>query len=741
MPQASPTPSPADAAPSVLAPAGAAGTVDHISALLHSLEEVASRSGLASQAVDPATRGHEDRLVDARLGVASSLFTALRCKHAPTAAHCLRVAISCSQWACALQMPDALRTQLELAALLHDVGKIGVPDGVLLKQGRLHEEDVATLARHPQMASEILRHAGAPSGVTDVIVASGAWYDGSHEHVKLAGDAIPLLARMLAIVDAYDSMTTDHVYRPARSRERAVAELFACAGTQFDPALVRNFAEQASNAPGPMREEVARRWLGALDAAAPLPWAPTARLAGAAPWDDAAGALFERVLIEHMHDGVIFVDPQRRIHLWNTGAERLTGVASAAAVGQTLAPSLLVMSRPDGALIDDEACPIAAAIATGAAGMQRMSVIGRNGSHVEVDLHAIPVMGPGGAIQGATVLLHDASSEASLEERCHALHVEMTKDPLTQVANRAEFDRALAMFVDAHQESSLPCSLIMTDIDHFKSINDTYGHQAGDQVIVTFAAQLKSMCRSGDLVARYGGEEFAVLCADCTNAAAAARAEQMRKQIAEVDYAELGGRPITASFGVSELQSGDTPETLLRRADRALLQAKDQGRNQVVQLGAGRMDDSPRKSWWGLGGWRGNKLVEARLVTNVPIEVAVEKLRGFIADHNARILKTDAHEIRLESSDAGPDGLRRKGDRPLGFVIDLKLSEEHIERENAAGMAKGVYAQTTAEVTIRPRRDRDGRRGYAADRARRLLGSLKSYLMARESDLEPAAQS
>ena len=99
-------------------------------------------------------------------------------------------------------------------------------------------------------------------------------------------------------------------------------------------------------------------------------------------------------------------------------------------------------------------------------------------------------------------------------------------------------------------------------------------------------------------MARYGGEEFVVLCADCNNAAAAKRAEQMRKRLAEMHHPSLKGRRITASFGVTELQPGDTPETMLRRADRGLLQAKDQGRNQVMQLGDGFGTTKPKRGWW-----------------------------------------------------------------------------------------------------------------------------------------------
>ena len=113
------------------------------------------------------------------------------------------------------------------------------------------------------------------------------------------------------------------------------------------------------------------------------------------------------------------------------------------------------------------------------------------------------------------------------------------------------------MFVEAHLERRLPCSLIMCDIDRFKQVNDTYGHQAGDEAIKSFAQILKSCCHPGDLVARYGGEEFVMLCADCNNTTAASRAEQLRKSFHELSQPAIGGKCCSASFGVTELQPGD----------------------------------------------------------------------------------------------------------------------------------------------------------------------------------------
>lgn len=713
--------------------------VAHIAHLLRSLEAVASESG---QSVSPdrhSGHAHENQLVLARLGLATALHTALRCKHAPSAAHALRVAIGCSNWAATLGLSDQDRDHLEVAALLHDIGKIGVPDQVLAKPGRLLPEEIEIIDRHREMAADMLVNCGAPPELIATVVASAAWFDGTHRVVPLSGEQIPQAARMLAIVDAFDAMTTDHVYRPAKSRERALAELFHHAGTQFDPSLVQSFSDAISRDQSILSNQVASRWLADLAAHnVELPWqpiAPTAKERTAGPPLE----LFQTKLLDNMHDGVIFVDCQRRVLSWNTGMERITGIGGTAAVGRVLAPSLLDMSDQENRRIADERCPTQTALACGVQALHRVTVLGRNGNHAEVDLHVVPVRSADGTLHGAAVLLHDATSEVSLEERCQTLYAKATKDPLTQLANRAEFDRVLALFIDVHQETGLPCSLVMADIDFFKRINDTWGHQVGDEAIVAFAGLLKAMSRSGDLVARYGGEEFAVLCADCNNPTAARRADAIRKNLAELAHSNLGNKSFTASFGVTELQMGDTPETMLRRADRALLQAKDQGRNQVVQLGEGAMAEPRKKSWWPFGAmsFRGQSLVEATLVTNVPIEIAIQKLRGFIADHAAKIAEIGENEIRLETSDKSAANLRRRHDRPIDFLVEMQFVQEHFERTNSQGLAAGSYVQTKALVTIRPRRDRDRRLSHATERARLMLSSLKSYLMAREEAADP----
>ncbi len=713
--------------------------VTEISSLLDALANSGADGGsapLRSQPPKPdlVISDRDRQLVESRLGVATSLFTALRHKHPQTAAHSLRIAISCSCWASYAGLDDETCDTIELAALMHDIGKIGVPDAILLKPSRLNEEEAGTISRHHQVGLEILGHCCGTERVLNAMRYVGVRYDGLQSGQELCGDAMPLASRMISIVDAYDAMTTDHVYRPAKSRDHAMTELFECAGTQFDPVLVKQFVEARSQSQDGLTQQTVSRWLSRLVSADPmLPWTVPVESVPLAPAPvEISHPLFEQKLVDAMHDGVVFVDTQAKITMWSKSVERLTGVNSAAAVGRAFAPSLIDMCNHAHRRISDEACPVAKALLTNSQLRQRLMIVGRRDKHITVDMHVIPVHATDGAVQGAVILVHDAQPEASLEEKCEALLAEVTKDPMTKVANRAEFDRMLALFIEAHQQAGLPCSLIMCDLDHFKNINDTFGHQAGDEAIISLANLLTSLCRAGDLVARYGGEEFAVLCAGCSNADGTRRAEEIRCKLAEVQHACLGNKRITASFGVTELQAGDTPETMLRRSDRALLTAKEQGRNQVVQLGNGMEKEQKKKKWWKFGRLRSRPVLETTLVTAVPIDISIEKLRGFISDHRAKIIATHSDSVEMEISSEKIAQNRRKRDRHVTFRVELKFNEKRVERSNTVGLAVGEYVHTEIELSIRPKRMQTRRKADTAERAKLLLQSIKAYLMAND---------
>ena len=119
-------------------------------------------------------------------------------------------------------------------------------------------------------------------------------------------------------------------------------------------------------------------------------------------------------------------------------------------------------------------------------------------------------------------------------------------------------------------------------------------------------------------------------------------------------------------------------------------------------------------------------------MTVVPIAIAVEKLRGFIADHSAKITSTGQDHLHLELAAIEGSAARRQEDRPIPFTVGLTFEEHHVEKSNAHGFARGSYSQTVVRVEIRPRRERDRRRENAAQRASGVLASLKAYLMAKE---------
>lgn len=178
-----------------------------------------------------------------------------------------------------------------------------------------------------------------------------------------------------------------------------------------------------------------------------------------------------------------------------------------------------------------------------------------------------------------------AATKAELQEHTRRIEIHMAEartDALAGVANRRAFDEELVRRYAAWQRQGMALSLAILDVDHFKKLNDTRGHQAGDEVLRGIGRLLATTARDMDFVARYGGEEFAVLLPGTHLGDAKAAAERYRTAIANATFS-FGGQEIrvTASVGLAELLPGDTPETLLRHADMALYAAKSNGRNRT----------------------------------------------------------------------------------------------------------------------------------------------------------------
>ncbi|MDX5376981.1 MAG: GGDEF domain-containing protein, partial [Halomonas sp.] len=165
------------------------------------------------------------------------------------------------------------------------------------------------------------------------------------------------------------------------------------------------------------------------------------------------------------------------------------------------------------------------------------------------------------------------------------LEQQATRDHLTGAHNRRAFDTAMRKAIRQAERSDNTFSLLLFDIDRFKSVNDQHGHETGDVILKRLATLVSQTLRSTDLLARWGGEEFAVLLQDTSASGASTFAERLRQQVAET---RLHGLAVTISLGIAEYHRGESPDEMLARADGALYRAKRAGRNRV-----GVADSSP----------------------------------------------------------------------------------------------------------------------------------------------------
>lgn len=181
-----------------------------------------------------------------------------------------------------------------------------------------------------------------------------------------------------------------------------------------------------------------------------------------------------------------------------------------------------------------------------------------------------------GRFIGMLGVTRDISERKLMEEEIRRLSI---TDKLTQSFNRLKLDETLEQQFESSKGGGVPFAIIILDIDHFKLVNDTYGHQVGDRVLIELVEALHDNVRAGDVVGRWGGEEFLIILPETTLADAAVLAERLRQAVAGHAFSTAG--QVTISLGVSAFTTDSSPESIVSRADTALYQAKEKGRNRV----------------------------------------------------------------------------------------------------------------------------------------------------------------
>jgi response regulator RpfG family c-di-GMP phosphodiesterase len=186
-------------------------------------------------------RGHMECVQQAGGDEARALLALADARAPRMVEHCERVARFSVAVARGMHVPEAERAQLEIAARVHDIGKVAIPDALITKPSPLTPGEIAIMRRHLNAGAEILDATTALAGIEPIVHASHEWFGGGGYPEKLAGAAIPLASRIIAVADAYDAMTNDRTYRSRLDSAEAVSELLRCAPSQFDPEIVIAF--------------------------------------------------------------------------------------------------------------------------------------------------------------------------------------------------------------------------------------------------------------------------------------------------------------------------------------------------------------------------------------------------------------------------------------------------------------------------------------------------------------------
>ncbi len=515
--------------------------------ILQSYKVYSDRSNQKETYIQELQKGKQS-LEDLYQSTIRSLAAAIAMKDRSTHTHLHRVQRYATAIASAMNVTGQDMEAVKTGALLHDIGKLGVPDYILLKTGPLTAEEFSRMKRHTLIGVSILEPVRFPWPVIDVVRHHHERWDGKGYPDGLSGETIPLCARIMAVADVYDALTSDRPYRPAWTQEQALSYVRDGSGTAFDPAAVRAL------------ENVL-----AMEAAGQLPLPPVE-----APRRDISDPLFRTISEEWMlYQTTSIINSSRTLpEQLNVLADRLTSVMPDTYCLFAIAENDLsdssecpsgykLMNVPDNLPFDQQlvlshGSPVVTALKS-AKLVHKVAVFGG----INYSTITAPLLHEGSVV-GAMAVIHPSVAAftsddetlivtiASLVET--AVHREITTlrirseafiDPLTGLFNGRYLKDALGHTLTAGDKTTGMFAVLYLDMDDFKQVNDTYGHQQGDRVLAEIARLLHDVVRVKDTVVRLHGDEFLVVLPDT----AAQEAQEVANRVRRV----LGSVPVLIS--------------------------------------------------------------------------------------------------------------------------------------------------------------------------------------------------
>jgi diguanylate cyclase (GGDEF)-like protein/PAS domain S-box-containing protein len=287
-------------------------------------------------------------------------------------------------------------------------------------------------------------------------------------------------------------------------------------------------------------------------------------------------------IFDNLYDGLYFVDRNRVIEYWNRAAERISGFKAEEVVGRSCSDNILTHVDAGGDNLCQGMCPLAKTMVDGVPRQAEVFLHHKDGHRVPISVRTSTLTDQDGKILGGVELFSDISNYKLIELRARELEAMALLDSLTGLANRNYLQKEFLMRCEERKRFGVHFGVLFMDIDHFKTFNDTYGHEVGDRVLKLVASTLANNSRPFDVFGRWGGEEFIGLIRNVTHQQLEHIGNRVRVLV-NSSYITLEDYKlqVSVSIGATLVRENDSIDTLLKRADTLLYESKREGRNRL----------------------------------------------------------------------------------------------------------------------------------------------------------------
>ncbi len=555
---------------------------------------------------------HVEEMASLHLRTIEALAAAIDAKDHSTHAHLHRVRTYAAAVAEELGLEQEQVEALRAAALLHDIGKLAVPEHIINKPGKLTAEEFEKMKIHPTVGAEILKRISFPYPVVPIVYSHHERWDGTGYPVGLRGEEIPIGARILAVVDCFDALVSDRQYRRALTPDAAMAIISAEAGTGYDPRIVAIFERRYRDLERQMQQHPESESADQLSEPHGNLAVPSAGLESslASPGDFlnsiAAARQEGHMLFELSSELGTSLSLNETLSVLCVRLSKMVpydAVAFWMKKGEKLVPEYV--SGEDFRLLSALEIPIGAGV-SGWVAVHRKPIVNGNpmmepgyeGTNPALRLKSalsIPLEGVEGLVGVLTLyssrkdgftadhlrILLAVSSRLALSME-NALKYRIaedsaTTDHLTNLPNARSLFLQLERELARARRSGETLAVLVCDLDGFKQVNDRFGHLKGNQVLQVFAQKLKAGCRIYDYAARMGGDEFVVIVPGLRPEDLGGTAARLQACAREAGQEICGHEILSISVGYAACpRDGTDAEHLLTEADRRMYAVKQQ---------------------------------------------------------------------------------------------------------------------------------------------------------------------